>query len=139
MSLPLIPAQRAWFSRRIYQRLALHGIVTLALIWLSLHCGLAMAELPQMSVPTEGLNGQSVKDGDVLSQMGAYFKLGLTIFGTIVAAVAAIYVASGGLTKWKEYTSGRVPFGDLKEYFIMGVLLVAFVILMITLAIKVLG
>lgn len=92
-----------------------------------------------MTVPTEGLNGQAVKDGDFLSQMGAYFKLGLTIFGTIVAAVAAIYIASGGLTKWKEYTSGRTPFSDLKEYFIMGGLLMLFIIMMITLAVKVLG
>lgn len=132
-------ARRSCFFGHIGQRYALQGLVALALVWLSLHCAPAMAELPQMTVPTEGLNGQSVKDGDYLSQMGAYFKLALTILGTIVAAVAGIYVASGGLTKWKEYTSGRVPFGDLKEYFIMGGLLMIFVLTMITLVVKVLG
>lgn len=97
-----------------------------------LTCVPAFSGLPTIAPPTGGsIGGGSTQEGDFLGSMGAYFKLGITILGLVLAALAFLYVVNGALSKWREYTAGRASIGDLKEFFIMGVVLVGFIVMMV--------
>lgn len=92
----------------------------------------AAAALPTIAPPTGGgIGGATVQDGDFLGMMGGYFKLGLTILGLVIAALAFINVVIGGLRRWKDYSEGRQSLGELKEYLVASVIIAAFVVLMI--------
>ncbi|MCR6480985.1 DUF2976 domain-containing protein [Variovorax sp. ZS18.2.2] len=91
----------------------------------------AFAELPKIKAPSDGIGGIAVDDNNWLAQMGAWFKMGVTILGLILGALGFIYVVSGALQKWKQYAAGRAEIGDLKEYFIMGAILTVFLVVMI--------
>lgn len=96
----------------------------------------AFAELPKLTQPTEGVGGTTVAQGDWLGGLGAYFKIGITIFGLVLAGLAFIYVVSGALGKWKQYSAGRIEVGDLKEYFIVSAVMTVFIVGMVTYAIE---
>lgn len=97
----------------------------------------AFSALPVIAPPTGGsIGGGSTQEGDFLGILGAYFKLGATILGLVLAAWAFLNVVSGAMGKWKEYTAGRASIGDLKEFFIMGVVLVAFIVMMVKYAME---
>lgn len=102
--------------------------------------GAAMAALPNIPAPSGGgIGGAPVQDGDWLSMMGAYFKVGLTLLGLVLAALAFISVITGAMRRWKEYSSGQVQLGELKEFLIVGVVVVIFVIMMVNYAIQTLA
>lgn len=90
----------------------------------------ALAELPTLTTPTEGIGGTTVAQGDWLGALGAYFKLGITIFVMILCGWAFVQVIAGAIVRWKEYTSGRAAIGDLKEYFVMGAVLAVFMVML---------
>jgi hypothetical protein len=48
-------------------------------------------------------------------------------------------VVGGALSKWREYTAGRAQIADLKEYFIMGMILTVFLVILVTYAFQVIG
>ena len=92
----------------------------------------SFAALPTIAPPTQGgIGGASIQDGDVIGQMGGYFKAGLLILGFVVIAYLFVNVVVGGLRVWREYTNGKASFADLKEYIIAAVVLVAFALLMV--------
>jgi len=100
----------------------------------------ALAALPTIPVPTGGgLGGAAVQEGDFLGMMGGYFKLGLTILGTVIAALAFIMVVAGGLARWKKYSAGQMEISELKEYLIMGVVIMVFVVMMVKYAFETLA
>jgi integrating conjugative element membrane protein (TIGR03745 family) len=101
-----------------------------------LMCHPVMAALPTLTTPTEGIGGTTVSNDDWLGTMGAYFKIGITIFALVLAGLGFIQVMSGGLAKWKAYSMGRAELGDLKEYFIMGAVLGAFMVILATYALS---
>jgi len=91
----------------------------------------AMAALPTIAPPTGGIGGASIQDGDIIGQMGGYFKMGLIMMGLVMAAYAFIYIVIGGLRRWKEYANGQATFSELKEYIIAAVVLIAFIVLLV--------
>ena len=99
----------------------------------------AMAALPTMPAPGTDMNGAAVQDGNWLGGMSAWFKAGLAIFGTVIAGIAFIYMAAGALSKWRAYSAGRAEIGDLKEYMMMGAVLMVFIIVMVTYAFSTIG
>ena len=99
----------------------------------------AFAALPTMPTPGTDMKGNAVAAGDWMGSMSAWFKAGLAIFGLVVLAFMFFKVVGGAVTKWGEYTKGRVDIADLKEYLIMGIVIVGFAILMITYAYQVIG
>lgn len=103
-------------------------------------CSPAIAGLPTIPTPTGGgLGGAAVQDGDFLGIMGAQFKAGLTIFGLVMAALAFIIVVIGSISRWKQYSQGKLEIGDLKEYLIMAVVLMVFVVMMVKYAFETLA
>lgn len=95
----------------------------------------AFSALPTIAPPAGGsIGGGTTQDGDILGQMGAYFKLGLTILGLVMAAVAFLFVVTASLQRYREYTAGRIQLGDLKEHAIVSVVILSLVILMVTYA-----
>lgn len=105
----------------------------------ALSCAPAMAALPDIPTPGEGIGGGTVADGDWLGAMGAWFKAGITILGLVLAGMAFIYVMMGALGKWRAYSMGRAEIADLKEYFIMGAVLAVFIVVLATYAFEVLN
>ena len=61
------------------------------------------------------------------------------VLGLVLVALGFIYVVGGSLSKWREYTAGRAQIADLKEYFIMGMILVVFLVMLVTYAFQVIG
>lgn len=120
----------AWRDRM--QRWALIPIVAVM-------CSPAMAGLPTMPTPGTDMNGKTCAAGDWMCAMSAYFKAGLAIMGLVLVALGFIYVVGGALTKWREYTAGRAQIADLKEYFIMGMILTVFLVILVTYAFQVIG
>lgn len=117
--------------------LPLSSALPVAAMLLALAAGTdAHAALPTM--PTvEGIDGSAVADGDWLGMMGGLFKKGVTILGLIVAAWAFIQVVVSGFDRWKKYSAGQMNLGELKEFLIVAVVFVAFVIAMVTIAFEV--
>ncbi len=102
--------------------------------------GPAMAALPTMPTPTGGgLGGAAVQDGDFFGIFGAYFKAGLTILGLVLAALAFLMVVVGSISRWRQYSQGKLEIADLKEYLIMSVIIIAFVIMMVKYAFETLA
>lgn len=100
----------------------------------------AMAALPNIPKPSGGgIGGAAVQDGDWLSMMGAYFKVGFTILGLVLGALAFFAVIAGALKRWKEYSDGRVHLGELKEFLIVGIVVVVFIIMMVNYAMQTLA
>jgi len=98
------------------------------------------AVLPTTPVPQGGgIGGAQVQEGDWMGMMGAYFKAGIAVIAMVLAGWAFIGVMSGGLRKWKEYARGQADFSDLKEFFIVGVVLIAFIVMMANYAISTLA
>lgn len=125
--LPQFPAIQKWTKNQT-QKLS-HFIFKISMAATTLP---AMAALPTIAPPTGGgIGGATVQDGDFLGMMGGYFKLGLTILGLVIAALAFISVVTGGLRRWKDYSEGRQSLGELKEYLVASVIIAAFVVLMI--------
>ena len=92
----------------------------------------AMAALPTIAPPSQGgIGGAAIQDGDIIGQMGGYFKIGLLTMGIVICSYAFILVVIGGLRKWKEYSAGRAEFSELKEYIVAAVVLIAFIIMLI--------
>jgi integrating conjugative element membrane protein (TIGR03745 family) len=102
-------------------------------------CSPAFAALPTMPTPGTDMKGQTCAAGDWMCAMSAYFKAGLAILGLVLLGLAFLGVVGGSLSKWKEYTAGRIQMGDLKEYFIAGMVLVVFMVLLVTYAYQVIG
>lgn len=102
----------------------------------ALMCHPAFAALPTLTTPTDGIGGTTVSNDDWLGTMGAYFKIGITIFALVLAGLGFIQVLSGGIAKWKAYSMGRAELGDLKEYFIMGSVLGVFMVILATYAVS---
>ena len=87
------------------------------------------AALPNIPTPQGGgIGGAQVQDGDWMGQMGAYFKAGISILALVLAGLSFIKVMGGGLRKWNEYSRGQAEFADLKEFFIVGVILIVFIV-----------
>lgn len=105
----------------------------------ALMCSPVFAALPVMPTPGTDMKGNSVAAGDWMGSMSAWFKAGLAILGLVLLAFMFFKVVSGSVTKWGEYTKGRADIGDLKEYLIMGIIVVGFAILMVTYAFQVIG
>ncbi len=103
-------------------------------------CAPAFAALPTMPTPTGGgLGGAAVQDGDFFGIFGAYFKAGLTILGLVLAALAFLMVVVGSISRWRLYSQGKLEIADLKEYLIMSVIIIAFVIMMVKYAFETLA
>ena len=102
-------------------------------------CGPALAALPVMPTPGTDMKGATCAAGDWFCAMSAYFKAGLAVLGLVLISLGFLYVVGGALSKWKEYTAGRAQIADLKEYFIMGMILVVFLVLLVTYAFQVIG
>lgn len=116
----------------------LHIAIIGALV--SLVCAPAMAALPTMPMPTGGgLGGAAVQDGDFFGIFGAYFKSGLTILGLVLAALAFYMVVVGSISRWRLYSQGKLEIADLKEYLIMSIIIIAFVIMMVKYAFETLA
>ncbi|KZK27587.1 integrating conjugative element membrane protein [Delftia sp. GW456-R20] len=98
------------------------------------------AALPNIPTPQGGgIGGAQVQDGDWMGQMGAYFKAGISILALVLAGLSFIKVMGGGLRKWNEYSRGQAEFADLKEFFIVGVILIVFIVMMANYALSVLA
>jgi integrating conjugative element membrane protein (TIGR03745 family) len=97
------------------------------------------AALPTMPTPGSDMKGNAVAAGDWMGSMSAWFKAGLAILGLVILAFMFFKVVGGAVTKWGEYTKGRAAIADLKEYLIMGIIIVGFAILMVTYAFQVIG
>ena len=97
------------------------------------------AALPTMPTPGTDMKGNAVAAGDWMGSMSAWFKAGLSILGLVLMAFMFFKVVGGAIGKWGEYTKGRADIGDLKEYLIMGIIIVGFAILMVTYAFQVIG
>lgn len=98
------------------------------------------AALPNIPTPQGGgIGGAQVQDGDWMGQMGAYFKAGISILALVLAGLSFIKVMGGGLRKWNEYSRGQAEFADLKEFFIVGVILIVFIVIMANYALSVLA
>lgn len=92
----------------------------------------AFSALPTIQPPSGGsIGGGTTQEGDVLGQMGAYFKLGFTILGLILAVGAFLYVVIASLQRYRDYTKGTIQLGDLKEHVIVSVVIISMVILMV--------
>lgn len=102
-------------------------------------CSPALAALPTMPTPGTDMNGATCAAGDWMCAMSAFFKAGMAILGLVLVALGFIYVVGGALSKWKEYTAGRAQVADLKEYFIMGMILTVFLVILVTYAFQVIG
>lgn len=100
----------------------------------------AYAALP-ISSPTSGtdMQGNTVATGDWLGSMSAWFKTGISILGLVLLGLGFMYVVGGALSKWKAYSQGKAEIADLKEYFIMGTVLVVFLVMMMTYAFTTIG
>lgn len=111
------------------------------LLWAftSLLCHPALAALPTMPSPGTDMKGQAVANGDWLGTISAWFKSGIGILGLVLVGFGFIYVVSGGLSKWKDYSRGKAEMSDLKEYFIMGVVMMVFLVAMVTWAFSTIG
>ncbi|MEN2388126.1 TIGR03745 family integrating conjugative element membrane protein [Comamonas testosteroni] len=95
----------------------------------------AFSALPTIQPPAGGsIGGGTTQEGDVLGQMGAYFKLGMTILGLVLAAIAFLFVVTASLQRYRDYTAGKIQLGDLKEFVIVSVIIISFVILMVNYA-----
>jgi integrating conjugative element membrane protein (TIGR03745 family) len=105
----------------------------------ALLCSPALAALPVMPAPGTDMQGATCAAGDWMCTMSAYFKAGLAILGLVLLGLAFLYVVGGSLAKWREYTAGRAQIADLKEYFIMGMILVGFLVILVTYAFQVIG
>ncbi|WP_287919239.1 DUF2976 domain-containing protein [Comamonas sp.] len=106
----------------------------------SMLCSPAMAALPSLPMPTGGgLGGAAVQDGDFFGIFGAYFKAGLTILGLVLAALAFIMVVVGSISRWRLYAQGKLEIADLKEYLIMSIIVMAFVVMMVKYAFETLA
>ena len=100
-------------------------------------CSPALAALPTMPTPGTDMNGATCAAGDWMCAMSAYFKAGMAILGLVLVALGFLYVVGGALSKWREYTAGRAQIADLKEYFIMGMILTVFLVILVTYAFQV--
>ncbi len=105
----------------------------------ALACSPAMAALPQLPTPSDGIGGGAVAQGDWLGAMGAWFKAGITILALVLCALGFVYVIMGALGKWRAYSLGRAEIADLKEYFIMGAVLAVFLVVIATYAFETLA
>lgn len=98
------------------------------------------AALPKMPVPTGGgIGGASVQEGDWMGMLGAYFKQGFSTIGMVLAAAAFIAIVIGALQNWKSYSEGRLTLGELKQFLIVGVVVIVFIILMVGYATEVMA
>ena len=102
-------------------------------------CSPALAALPTMPTPGTDMNGATCAAGDWMCAMSAYFKAGMAILGLVLVALGFLYVVGGALSKWREYTAGRAQIADLKEYFIMGMILTVVLVILVTYAFQVIG
>lgn len=102
-------------------------------------CSPAMAALPTMPTPGTDMEGNTCAAGDWMCAMSAFFKAGMAILGLVLVALGFLYVVGGALSKWREYTAGRAQIADLKEYFIMGMILTVFLVILVTYAFQVIG
>lgn len=103
----------------------------------ALMCSPALAGLPTLPAPGTDMLGRTCAAGDWMCSMSAWFKAGLVVLGLVLLGLAFLYVVGGALSKWREYTAGRAQIGDLKEYFIMGMVLTVFMVMLVTYAFQV--
>ena len=94
----------------------------------------AFATLPNVTAPTDGIDGSTCGDGDIMCIIGAYFKHAIGIIAVVVAALFLIYFGFGAFSKWKAYSANRADASDLKEFLIYGALMSAVVVLLAYLA-----
>ncbi|KGG92155.1 MULTISPECIES: TIGR03745 family integrating conjugative element membrane protein [Comamonas] len=95
----------------------------------------AFSALPTIQPPAGGsIGGGTTQEGDILGQIGAYFKLGMTILGLVLAAIAFLFVVTASLQRYRDYTAGKIQLGDLKEFVIVSVIIISLVILMVNYA-----
>lgn len=98
------------------------------------------AALPNIPTPQGGgIGGAQVQEGDWMGQMGAWFKAGISILALVLAGWAFIKVMGGGLRKWNDYSRGQAEFADLKEFFIVGLVLIVFIVMLANYALSVLA
>ena len=95
--------------------------------------------LPTMPTPGTDMQGNAVAEGDWMGSMSAWFKKGIVILGLILVGMGFIYVVGGALSKWRDYSRGKVELSDLKEYFALAMVFAVFLVLMMTYAFKVIG
>ena len=95
----------------------------------------AFSALPVIQPPSTGsIGGGTTQDGDILGQLGAYFKLGFTILGIVLAVGAFLYVVIASIQRYRDYTKGTIQLGDLKEHVIVSVIILSLVVLMVNYA-----
>lgn len=98
------------------------------------------AGLPKMPIPTGGgIGGAAVQEGDWMAMMGAYFKQGFAVLAAVLAAAAFIAIVIGALQNWKSYSEGRLAMGELKQFLIVGVVVIIFIMLMVSYATEVMA
>jgi integrating conjugative element membrane protein (TIGR03745 family) len=115
-------------TRRTGAALRSTGSALLALV-LGVLASPAMAALPEIPLP-EGATA-----GNPISIVRYVLAAVITVFALGIGAVAFVKVGGGALTKFQAYRDGRADVGDLKEYVFMGVFVLVFVVLMLSIAI----
>jgi hypothetical protein len=122
-------------TRRLGERFRHAALVP----FVALACHPAFAELPTLVTPTEGVNGTTVANGDIIGTSGAIFKAIIAIVVLVICAWFFLQAMAGTISKWKEYTNGRAAIGDMKEYIGMAVVMGVFIVMLGTYAISSLG
>lgn len=119
---------KSLIARRAAARLRSMGSATLALV-LGVLASPAMAALPEITLPT------GATAGDPISILRYVAAGAISVFALVIGAISFVKVGGGALTKFQSYRDGRADIGDLKEYLFMGVLLLVFIVLMLSIAI----
>lgn len=91
----------------------------------------ARAALPEIPLPQGGgVGGAQVQEGDFIGIAGAWFKAGVSLLLLVICAYIFVKVMAGGLRKYGEYTKGQADFADLKEFIIVGFVLVVVIVML---------
>jgi integrating conjugative element membrane protein (TIGR03745 family) len=117
-------------TRRTGAALRSMGSALLALV-LGALASPAMAALPEIQLPA------GATAGDPISILRYVAAGAIAVFALVVGAISFVKVGGGALTKFQAYRDGRADVGDLKEYLFMGVLLLVFIVLMLSIAITI--
>jgi hypothetical protein len=105
----------------------------------ALTCSPVFAKLPDTTPPTDGANGATCSDGDIVCYFGAYYKAGIAIIAAAIGSYFFIKLVMGAMTKWSSYGDGRATIGDIKEYLLFGAILASLVIFLVSYAVTVIA
>ncbi|HDS6908799.1 TPA: TIGR03745 family integrating conjugative element membrane protein [Klebsiella oxytoca] len=92
------------------------------LVWPTLTCKSAFADLPTVEAPTS--NGGS----GLMGQIKGYLQDGIVVFGLVLAAVAFVKVAEAALATFSEVRDGKSTWGKFGAIIVVGVVLLVAII-----------